>query len=580
MVKVLRAMPERRWSKRALLLVLTVVTAFGSLGGQRRQHATRRSASTIGSPACRRVRPTLNLMANTIVTTRQNGPFNAALIATDDPAFYNVTLKNFVAPWTNRDQAVFVPLNDYTATVIGMVRDDVTSATCCAATFSTRVSGVNPGLLDVEQRALRGRRSARRRSQGTAGRHRSAKQLDRRAVGGDRGRAHVARRSEGILHRRHEPRDVPLHDAQSHVPRHGTGARHVARPRSNPSGRIAQPGRRRARIPERLHRLPLAAWTRWRRRLPTTTSSTTRRPIPTPTQGSSSTTTSAPSIRSPARASLRKYFNNNTTFPYGYITMNDHWDNYWRHGPNACSAGIRRACRAPATAPSRWAWNSPTRKHSPSARSKKCSRTFACARRQTRLIAIRSSSMVSDFQSDGYNLRNVFAGPPCIAWATEAETINNEYHQSDSRLLARLALATCLALSTLFVAGCGSGSGAATVPIRSRRRRPSATTTARRRKRRTCSVSRSTSGTTSSRTTAAATCHNPSQAPRFVRNDDINLAYDAANTVVNLADPANSRMVLKVRGGHNCWLTSNDACGDIIQSYIEAWAGGALGGAG
>ncbi len=39
-------------------------------------------------------------------------------------------------------------------------------------------------------------------------------------------------------------------------------------------------------------------------------------------------------------------------------------------------------------------------------------------------------------------------------------------------------------------------------------------------------------------------------------------------------------MVLKVRGGHNCWLTSNDACGDIIQSYIEAWAGGALGGVG
>jgi hypothetical protein len=31
---------------------------------------------------------------------------------------------------------------------------------------------------------------------------------------------------------------------------------------------------------------------------------------------------------------VRKYFNNNTTFPSGYITMNDHWDNYWRHGPN------------------------------------------------------------------------------------------------------------------------------------------------------------------------------------------------------------------------------------------------------
>ena len=27
--------------------------------------------------------------------------------------FYAVTLKNFAAPWTNRDQSVFVPLNDY-----------------------------------------------------------------------------------------------------------------------------------------------------------------------------------------------------------------------------------------------------------------------------------------------------------------------------------------------------------------------------------------------------------------------------------------------------------------------------------
>lgn len=49
----------------------------------------------------------------------------AALRAMDNSAFYNVTLKNLAAPWTNREQSVFVPLNDYTATVIGMVRDEV-----------------------------------------------------------------------------------------------------------------------------------------------------------------------------------------------------------------------------------------------------------------------------------------------------------------------------------------------------------------------------------------------------------------------------------------------------------------------
>jgi hypothetical protein len=49
----------------------------------------------------------------------------AALFATNDPNFYAVTLKNFAAPWTNRDQSVFVPLNDYMTLVMGMVRDNV-----------------------------------------------------------------------------------------------------------------------------------------------------------------------------------------------------------------------------------------------------------------------------------------------------------------------------------------------------------------------------------------------------------------------------------------------------------------------
>ncbi len=48
----------------------------------------------------------------------------AAYLAMENTSFYNVTLKNFAAPWTNRDQSVFVPLNDYIATVIGLIRDD------------------------------------------------------------------------------------------------------------------------------------------------------------------------------------------------------------------------------------------------------------------------------------------------------------------------------------------------------------------------------------------------------------------------------------------------------------------------
>ena len=53
-----------------------------------------------------------------------SNPEGAAFIAMEDPAFYDVTLKNFAAPWTNEAMSKFVPLNDYIATVVGMVRDD------------------------------------------------------------------------------------------------------------------------------------------------------------------------------------------------------------------------------------------------------------------------------------------------------------------------------------------------------------------------------------------------------------------------------------------------------------------------
>jgi hypothetical protein len=62
-----------------------------------------------------------------------SGAACAAYIAMDNQYFYNATLKNFAAPWTNRDQSVFVPMNDYIATVIGMVRDDVDFSTLLSA---------------------------------------------------------------------------------------------------------------------------------------------------------------------------------------------------------------------------------------------------------------------------------------------------------------------------------------------------------------------------------------------------------------------------------------------------------------
>jgi hypothetical protein len=73
-------------------------------------------------------------------------------------------------------------------------------------------------------------------------------------------------------------------------------------------------------------------------------------------------------------------------------------------------------------------------------------------------------------------------------------------------------------------------------------------------------------------------CHNEgNQAPQFARSDDVNLAYSAAYPLADLTSPSDSRLVVKVGGGHNCWLgndaSSAQACADIMTTWIENWAG-------
>jgi hypothetical protein len=75
-------------------------------------------------------------------------------------------------------------------------------------------------------------------------------------------------------------------------------------------------------------------------------------------------------------------------------------------------------------------------------------------------------------------------------------------------------------------------------------------------------------------------CHNEvvGQTPMFVRNDDINFAYDDALTVVNTTQPALSRLVEKVGSGHNCWNDDPSSCAAIMTTWIENWLGSSGGG--
>ena len=91
----------------------------------------------------------LQMMANDIINQPgQPGLVAAAAIATNPqyaPDFYDATLKEFINPWTNRNQSAFVPFNDYTATVIGMIRDDVPFNTVLSANILYTVNAP-PGV--------------------------------------------------------------------------------------------------------------------------------------------------------------------------------------------------------------------------------------------------------------------------------------------------------------------------------------------------------------------------------------------------------------------------------------------------
>ncbi len=70
------------------------------------------------------VPPSASVLAQMTTEVAAGRVADAVRIAMENEAFYSVTLKNLATPWTNRDRTVFAPLNDYTATVIGLVRDD------------------------------------------------------------------------------------------------------------------------------------------------------------------------------------------------------------------------------------------------------------------------------------------------------------------------------------------------------------------------------------------------------------------------------------------------------------------------
>ena len=407
MVKVLCATPQRLWSTRALLLVLTLITVFGSLSVRADEYdqAKRIHDRIAGVP------PTpakLQQMRDAIVNGGPvTGPVAAALIATDDPSFYNVTLKNFVAPWTNRDSNVFVPLNDYTATVIGMVRDDVDFREVLFGDIlyvGTGVAAYSPAN-NANYDAL----EAQAADLSDAGKLIRVTQSSATGV--------PAAATAGVITTRAASKAFFIAGTNRAMFRF-TLMNHMCRDMEQVHDTSRAPDRIRqdvSRSPGGDARVFLNGCIGCHTGMDPMTQAFAyynfeynKDTDPNGDAGFLKYNDAGVIDPTTGTRVVSKYFNNNTTFPYGYITMNDHWDNYWRAGQNSVLG---------------WDGALPGSGDGAKSLGQELANSDAFAQCQVEKVfenvCLRApadqpdrdqiDSMVTDFRSNGYKLRQVFA---------------------------------------------------------------------------------------------------------------------------------------------------------------------------
>ena len=377
-------LPALRCALRALCVVV-IGLQTAAVQADSRTQAKRLHDRLAGVPPSAAV---LDAMAGDVA---QGRPLDAAYTAMQNRGFYDVTLKNFAMPWTNRDQTVFAPLNDYIATVIGMVRDDVPFDRALyddilyVGRSGSGVPAYSPASNDhyaaLETQGVNLRDALVKTTQS------SANGLPPEATAGvmtSRAAAQaffIAGTNRAMLRftlMNHLCRDLEL-----------------VSDTTRPPDRVRQDVSRSPGGDSRLYLNncvgchagmdPLAqafAYHDWDE--------------------------AAGRLIYTAGVVRPKYFNNKDTFPAGYSTPDDHWDNYWRNGRNALLG---------------WDTSSPGTGQGPKSLGRELSHTDAFAacqvRKVFRAVCFRDPSdaqdrakvqaMTGSFKAGGYQLKRVFA---------------------------------------------------------------------------------------------------------------------------------------------------------------------------
>lgn len=250
----------------------------------------------------------------------------AAELAMEHPAFYSVTLKQFATPWTNEAQDVFAELNDYTATVIGAIRDDVDFRRILFADL-LYVGNASPAAAADSNAHYRNLESSHADLQAVLQPSSQVSQYGTpaQAVAG----VLTSRAAANAFFYAGTNRAMLRFTLMNHMCRDLEQVKDTTRP----SDRIRQDVSRSPGGDSRIFRNscigchsgmdPLAqafAYYDWEG----------------DQEGDGGrmiyNTGNDPDTGTRVQG---KYLINSNNFPWGYITPDDHWDNYWREGPNA-----------------------------------------------------------------------------------------------------------------------------------------------------------------------------------------------------------------------------------------------------
>jgi hypothetical protein len=305
-----------RFRIRCTALAAAALVFAASAQATPRDQARRMHDRLVGVP------PSAAVLSQMEALIAGGSPSAAADLAMNHPDFYRTALKNWITPWTNVEGTPFAPLNDYSATVIGIVRDerpftDVLSAdlvyvgtaqanvAAWSQTNNDHYAQLEANRVDLSNAQLFTGvpQSTRPNSQLTAGD--TAGVLTTRAAGEAFFSAGTNRRMLRFTAMNYLCRDM---EALNDVTR--------------PVDRIRQDVTRSPGGDSSIfHNTctgchsgmdPMAgafAYFNW--------DATAARVVHTPGQVQP------------------KFLINSSVFPYGYVTTNNRWDNYWRAGQNA-----------------------------------------------------------------------------------------------------------------------------------------------------------------------------------------------------------------------------------------------------